>query len=47
MLRPDLCDYSDAYIVVKGVITAAGTNGNNRTNKMLTFNNNAPFRSCI
>ena len=21
MLRPDLCDYSDAYIVVKGTIT--------------------------
>ena len=22
MLRSDLCDYSDAYIVVKGIITA-------------------------
>ena len=23
MLRPDLCDYSDAYIVVKGTIDVA------------------------
>ena len=47
MLRPELCYYSDTYIVVKGIITVTGTDGNNRTNKMLTFNNNAPFRSCI
>ena len=24
MLRSDLCDYSDAYIVLKGTITVAG-----------------------
>ena len=24
MLRSDLCDYSDAYIVVKGVATVTG-----------------------
>ena len=28
MPRPDLCDYSDLYIVVKGRITVAGTNAN-------------------
>ena len=28
MLRPDLCDFSDAYIVVKGTITLAGTSKN-------------------
>ena len=47
MLRSDLCDYSDAYIVVKGIISVRGTNANNRINKKLTFKNNAPFRSCI
>ena len=26
MLRSDLCDYSDAYVVVKRRISAAGTN---------------------
>ena len=25
MLQPDLCDYSDAYIVVKGTIAVRGT----------------------
>ena len=43
MLRSDLCDYSDAHIVVKEKITVRGTNANNRTNKKLTFKNNAPF----
>ena len=44
MLRLDLCDYSDTYIVVKGTITVEGTNANNRTDKMLAFKNNTPFR---
>ena len=35
MLISDLCDYSDAYIVVKG------------RNKNLLFKNNVSFRSCI
>ena len=26
MLRSDLCDYSDAYIVVKGAIAVEGDN---------------------
>ena len=26
MLRPDICDYSDAYIVVKGNITVTSPN---------------------
>ena len=45
MLRSDLC--CDAYIVVKLLITVAGTNPNNRRNKKLIFKNNALFRSCI
>ena len=47
MLRWDLCDYSDAYIVVKGTITVEGDNNANKRNKKLTFKNSAPFRSCI
>ena len=47
MLRSDLCDYSDAYIVVTKRISVTGTNANNRRNKKLTFKNNNPFRSCI
>ena len=47
MLRTDLCDYSDAYIVVKRTIIVAGINVNNRANKEQAFQNNAPFRSCI
>ena len=47
MIRSDLCDYSKAYIVVKGAITVAGTNVNNGIYKELVFNNNTPFRSCI
>ena len=46
MLRSDLCDYSDAYIVVKGTITVARPN-NNTYGKKLAFKNNAPFNSCI
>ena len=46
ILRSDLCNYSDAYIVVKGKITI--TNPNNYAyDKKLAFKNNAPFVSCI
>ena len=47
MLRSDLCDYSDAYIVVKGRISVTGTNNANRRNKKLTFKNNAPFTTML
>ena len=47
MLRSDLCDCSDAYIVVKERITVAGGNDDKTRNKKLVFKNNAPFRSCI
>ena len=46
MLRSDLCDYSHAYVVVKGRISVRGNNNVNRINKKLTFSNSAPFRSC-
>ena len=47
MLKSDLWDYSDAYTVVKGRLSIRVTNNANRTNKKLTFKNNAPFRSCV
>ena len=47
MLRSDLCDFSDAYIVVKGDITLESDNIANKHNKNLVFKNNAPFKSCI
>ena len=30
MLRPSLCDYEDAYILVKGTIIITGNNGNTK-----------------
>ena len=47
MIRLDLCDYSNTYIVVKGRISVSGTNNANRRNKNLILKNNYPFRSCI
>ena len=47
ILRQDLCNYSDANIVVKGRKSVAGTNNANKRDKKLTFKNNSPFRSCI
>ena len=47
MLRSDLSDFSDAYIVVKKIITATDSNNNNTYDKKLAFENNAPFVSCI
>ena len=47
MLRSDLCDYTDAYIVAAGRVNVTGTNANSRRNKKPIFRNNAPFRSCI
>ena len=47
MLKSRLCDYSDAYILVKATITvnntaAADTDANN-TNKKVIFKNCAPL----
>ena len=51
MLRSSLCDYSDAYILVKGNISVnntadVGADANN-TNKKVIFKNCAPFTDCI
>ena len=42
-----MCNYLDAYIVMKETTTLESTNANNRTNKELAFMNNASFRSYI
>ena len=50
MLRSDLCDYSDVYIVVKGIIdlvAAAAANEIYKAGKNVAFKNSAPFRSYI
>ena len=47
MLRSDLCDYADAYILVNGTITVAGSQPRDRQNKPVILKNNAPFASCI
>ena len=51
MLRSSLCDYGDAYILVKENITvnntaAAGADEDN-TNKQVILKNCAPFTNCI
>ena len=54
MLRSNLCDYSDAYILVEGkiVVLAPGVNNDannirDKKNRSLILKNNAPFVSCI
>ena len=41
--KSNLCDYSDAYILVTGNITAARDGANDR----VAFKNFAPFTKCI
>ena len=46
MLKSSLCDYSDAYILVKGTISVnntAAANAANNTNRKVIFKNCAPF----
>ena len=50
MLRSDLCDYSDAHIVVKGDIILRKRTARNfidTRNRFLAFKNSAPFTNCI
>ena len=46
MLRSNVCCFSDAYIVVKGIITVTEPD-NAKRNKSIVFKNNAPFINCI
>ena len=51
MIRSNLCDYSDAYILIKETITAPNTTAAgaavNNTNKKVIFKDCAPFTDCI
>ena len=53
MLRSNLCDYVDSYILVKGAITITGARANAHTrqaderDKAVAFKNCAPFTKCI
>ena len=53
MLKSSLCDYSDAYILVKGKITITGAAADAATrqaderDKGVAFKNCAPFVNCI
>ena len=51
MLKSSLCDYSDAYILVKGTITVNNTASAdadaNDTNKKVIFKNSPRFTNCI
>ena len=46
MLRSDLCDFNDAYIVVKGTITVTNPDNAKRI-KSVAFKNNASFINCF
>ena len=51
MLKSSLCDYSDAYILVKGTITVSNTAAEgaaaNNVDKKVIFKNCAPLINCI
>ena len=48
MLKSDLCDFSDAYIVVKGEMTVTNPdNAKNKKNKAVAFKSNTTFINCI
>ena len=53
MLKSSLCDYSNAYILVKGIITSMGAGADaavrqqEEIDKGVAFKNCAPFTNCI
>ena len=53
MLRSNLCDYADAYILVKGTITITGAKDDDAAKQLdernngVIFKNCAPFIKCI
>ena len=53
LLKSSLCDYSDAYILVKGTITITGAGADaaarqaDERDKGVAFKNCAPFTNCI
>ena len=53
MLRSSLCNYADAYILVKGTITITGKGDDDAVKRLderdkgVTFKNCVPFTKCI
>ena len=52
LLKPSLCDYSNAYILVNRTIAITGTAADalqitDERNKKVTFKNWTPFTNCI
>ena len=47
MIQLDLCDYNQAYVVVKEIITVEEANNRDIKNSSLEFKTNEPFISCI
>ena len=51
MLKLSLCNYNDAYILVKGITTVADTSAEaeatQNANKRVIFKNCVPFTDCI
>ena len=53
MLTSSLCDYTDVYILVKGIIAITGVGADDaakqldKKNKGVIFKNFAPFTDCI
>ena len=53
MLRSNLCDYADSYILVKGTITITSEGDNageiqaDERDKGVTLKNRAPFTKCV
>ena len=49
ILRWDLCDYSDVYVVVKWTVDlfAAAANSNDKVEKNVALRNNVSFNKCI
>ena len=53
MLKSSLCDYSDAYILVKGKITIVGAGADaearqaDERDKVVAFKNFVPFTNCL
>ena len=53
MLRSNLCDYADAYVLLKGTITITVVGNDDATKRVderdkgVTFKNCAPFTKCI
>ena len=47
MLSSSLCDYADAYILHKEIITITGVGDNNAAKRLKEINKGAIFKNCV